>query len=318
VGADTCSNLVSCWLRCRRRRVRAVDDFDPFERAGPSRRRYWSERHGRGPRSEPVSGDQLRELLFNVFDEFDDRGYFQEAFGYDCVDAGAVYGTTGRDPNAYFLRKLGRAPLWPYRAHADAYADIDTLYDVVELLHDLVSKPDEAAGRFHSYGDCGWHFEKFFEAPGQRDFRLEVNGTLALQDPPARLNGDGHIALKAQDAGYETLLAAPVPSAEPELVDRVEAATRRFKASRTRDDLRHAVRDLYDALEKVRPTVKAELLTADEAALFQLANNFGIRHLNDRQKLDYESDPWLRWQFYVALATVHLVLRLRMRAPIEP
>ena len=55
-----------------------MDDFDPFESADPARRRYWSERHGRGPRSKPVSGDQLRELLFNVFDEFDDRGYFQE------------------------------------------------------------------------------------------------------------------------------------------------------------------------------------------------------------------------------------------------
>ena len=84
-----------------------VDDLDPLDRGGSTRRRYWSERHGRGPRSEPVSGDQLRDLLFNVFDEFEDRGYLQEAFGYYCVDAGDVHGTAGRDPNAYLLRNSG-------------------------------------------------------------------------------------------------------------------------------------------------------------------------------------------------------------------
>lgn len=58
-----------------------------------------------------------------------------------------------------------------------------------------------------------------------------------------------------------------------------------------------AVRDLADALERLRQDVKAELLPADERALYDIANNFAIRHLNRQQRVDYNRSTWLRWMF---------------------
>jgi len=43
------------------------------------------------------------------------------------------------------------------------------------------------------------------------------------------------------------------------------------------------------------------------------ANNFSIRHFNDRQKADYESPTWISWMFYVNLSTIHLITRLLRR-----
>jgi len=39
-----------------------------------------------------------------------------------------------------------------------------------------------------------------------------------------------------------------------------------------------------------------------------LANNFGIRHHNERQKTDYDA-LWLNWMFYFYLSTIHVLLR---------
>src|SRR4029077_20624394 len=80
------------------------------------------------------------------------------------------------------------------------------------------------------------------------------------------------------------------------------------------DDRRHAVRDLADVLEALRADVHDVMLSKDERELFHLANGFAIRHQNRKQRGDYDRPTWLRWAFYVYLATIHAVLRVRDRA----
>ena len=60
---------------------------------------------------------------------------------------------------------------------------------------------------------------------------------------------------------------------------------------------------------------KDPLTSNDEKDLFNIANSFGIRHCNDKQKTDYDSALWLSWMFYYYLATVHVLLR---KAGINP
>jgi hypothetical protein len=54
-------------------------------------------------------------------------------------------------------------------------------------------------------------------------------------------------------------------------------------------------------------------LTRDERELFHLANGFAIRHNNPEQRIDYDDAIWLSWAFYVYLATIHAILRLKER-----
>ena len=56
--------------------------------------------------------------------------------------------------------------------------------------------------------------------------------------------------------------------------------------------------------------MKAEMLSKDEGALFNIANNFTIRYLNEQQKGDYDSAIWHQWMFYVNLSTIHVITRL--------
>jgi hypothetical protein len=274
----------------------------------------YSERQGRGPRTEPLPFEDLRALGFSVLDGLWEACFFQQAFGYECVDAGTVYGTIGSDPSAYFLRRLGRKDVWHYR-HFGTYYDEDTLLDVVEVLYDLVSAPLQDHGHNHDYNHCGWHYDAFDKPSGQVRMRQELNEVLKLRDPALEVLPSGEIVESAPE-GFAPLLTAEFPDGTPDdpVKAKVQTAIRLYQSRHASDDDRlNAVRGLADVLEFLRSSIKAEMLSADENDLFNLANNFAIRHNNDTQKRDYDSATWHRWMFYVYLATIHAVLRVRDR-----
>lgn len=39
--------------------------------------------------------------------------------------------------------------------------------------------------------------------------------------------------------------------------------------------------------------------------IFDTVNNFGIRHLNERQHTEYDENIWLSWMFHYLMATIH-------------
>jgi len=51
--------------------------------------------------------------------------------------------------------------------------------------------------------------------------------------------------------------------------------------------------------------------------LFNIANNFSIRHANEKQKNSYDKNIWYSWMFYFYIATIHALLRIKERAEIK-
>ena len=92
--------------------------------------------------------------------------------------------------------------------------------------------------------------------------------------------------LSLGDRDMRPLLRAPLPIFDPENVEsRVEDAKRKFlRQGSSGGERLDAVRGLADVLEFLRPNAKAVLRSADENDLFNLANNFGIRHHRADQK----------------------------------
>jgi hypothetical protein len=63
-------------------------------------------------------------------------------------------------------------------------------------------------------------------------------------------------------------------------------------------------------LEFIRPEIEKNISSKDESDLFNIVNNFGIRHHNTKQKTNYDRNIWLSWMFYYYLATLHACLRI--------
>jgi hypothetical protein len=247
---------------------------------------------------------KIKEVFAGIFDELNEDGYFQEGFGYYCVDAGEVPGKI-KSPVGDILLNLRKDNLWPIRSHIEGYGE-DDLFDIIEYLFHAVSKP--LKGTFHSYNNCGMHWETFDKHEGQDIFRRRVNKMLELYERRFELSQDGEILLRAEE-GLEPIIDAKVPTSDDKVRSRVEAAVLSYRRHGSSvEDRRTAVRDLVDVLEYLRRDVKAHMKD-DEPDLFNIANNFGIRHHNQKQKTGYDQALWLSWMFYVYLATIHLVVR---------
>ena len=271
-------------------------------------RRYYSVRSGNNPLAGGFDLDTMRNLFRDIFIYFEDEGYFQEALGYQCVDDGFVAGSLGRSIEGALLMALRKRDLTPIRQQIAQYTEED-FFDVTEFLFDHCSKPVER--RFHSFDNCGWHCSTFDRDAGRTEFREKINDLLEAYESGYELSAGGEV-LALADPGLAPLHDAPLPTPDTDNVaGRVAAAQVKFRRHRsTIEDRRDAIRDLAGVLEFLRPQLAVVLTNKDDAALFTIANNFGIRHHNEKQQNTYDKAIWYSWIFYFYLATIHAALRL--------
>lgn len=135
-------------------------------------RKYYSVRNSKNP----ITEDVLKVLFGAAFSQFRGKQYFDEALGYRCADGGWIPGTLGQDPGVYFLRHLRKTNLWPIMEKLDYYSEED-IFDVIELLYDLVYEPSE--GTLHEWNNCGTHYSTFNRPIGRGKFRSEINDMLS-------------------------------------------------------------------------------------------------------------------------------------------
>ncbi|HWR51923.1 MAG TPA: hypothetical protein VN428_12495 [Bryobacteraceae bacterium] len=277
-------------------------------------RRYYSIRTGRRPGGVQLDLPTFKRLFLSLYSDLDEEGWFQEAFGFECVDSGMVFGALGRDVRGEVLLALRKDDLWPVRSWIDNYSE-DDLFDVIEFLFDYVSFPTKRD--YHDWNQCGWHCSEFDPIRGKATYREKINRLLNEYSAGFELSEQGEV-LRLGDDGLRPLLAAKLPDGadEANVRNRVDAAVLKFRRhSATSEDRRDALRDLADVLEYLRPEVREVLEEKDEADLFNLANNFGIRHHNAKQKTRYDKAIWYSWSFYYYLATIHASLHLLERKP---
>jgi hypothetical protein len=251
--------------------------------------------------------DDLRDHVADVLDDIAASGWLEEAFGYDCPDqGGAVAGTEGSNLKLFLKLKLDFDPL-PFRS-AVPTLDADQLFDLIEVIYPLISKPDAGTGTFHRW--CGHtHNREFSAQPAQSELRAKLNPIMSRLATPLQLLEDGFIVeLPSEALGALISEALPPGASERDVSEPVANAERRYLQARgDASDRKAAIVELAGVLEHLRPQLHTHMLNADENALFNIANNFAIRHRNRAQQKNYDEDTWLPWIFHMYLATVHAV-----------
>lgn len=279
---------------------------DQLREEGMHRRPYWRERKaGHIARGPIARGSVVREFV-RLIHEFDDAGYLESRFGKDCVD-------DPRDDTAVLLfqRELGVDDAWPL--DQDRLAEnLDLFFDVVELLHDHVSRPTTRT--LHPYAGCGWHHGSFQGEPGRVAYRWRVNKILERSDLGLRMAEEGEDIgrlVTATDDARSLLVQAVIARKDSGPADQVRHALALFRErGADRNQKRSAVAVLALVLEERRHSVLADALAnSDRGALFDIANNFHIRHQDAKQKRNYD-DYYLDWIFWVYLSSIELTNRI--------
>lgn len=274
-------------------------------------RKYYSQRNNGSKGKERISLDILKKFFEVIYREFHKNKYFCEKLNLGCcVDQ--------QDENisSLLLKKL-RKELWPIceeyqkEGKLKEYTKND-LFDMIEFLFDSCSKPMQTEGAYyHSWGDCGYHYEKFSDEDGRKEFRCEINEFLGDFENGYELSEEGEILHKADNGLDRLLKAEKVEHPKGDIKNRMIQAEELFYSGRSSIlDRKNAVKELADCFEFLREEVRGVLNNKDEADLFNIANNFSIRHHNEKQKTDYDQNIWLSWMFHFYLATLHASLRL--------
>lgn len=284
-----------------------VNDADSLPEA-PISGGYFSQREGVA--SAALSFESATKAFIALVDELEELGYLANSFGKECPDARSP---APKDRNLLLELRLGQSNLWPLWSSRGDW-DESAFLDVIEVFHDLVARPRHR--RWHGYMGCEWDWSNFAATPGQRLYRWRVNRLLDRTEVPYRVaeSGEdvGHVVAVMPDVRSE-LIDAMVARTDAGSGDRVRHAVALFRCrGATADDRRSAILALAGVLEERRALIKEHLFTKDEGALFQIANNFGLRHQGAAQQDDYEP-LFLDWIFWWYLATVELTDRLLQR-----
>lgn len=284
--------------------LRAVDDLPDEIKRPPYRSQRGREHRGANAISMPASIARFVSLVRDL----DERGYFERSFGKDCVDDPRAI-----DPSVVIEEEIGKPDLWP--VSVDRLADDEeTFLDMIEVLGEFVAVPQSR--RMHPYGDCGWHHDDFHILTGREIYYWMVNRLLGRTSLGLRLATAGEDRgrlIEFHGEARTDLLTASVKAAAAAVRSPLEHAISLFRRrNATEEEKRSACTTLAGILESRRSFLKDVLLRKDEGALFQLANEFDVRHRNESQKGDY--DPaFLDWIFWWYLATIELTDRLVAR-----
>ena len=185
---------------------------------------YYSQRNGKNPHPKGLPFNDILDIFFRVYGQLRSDGYFDEAFGFDCVDAGHIRGTV-QDPELAIFLAIRKKDLWPIDLKYFFYRE-DDLFDVLEFLFEHVSKPID--GTMHSWGECGMHWNAFDKSLGQVEYRKKVNGIFAHYSQRFELSADGKVLHKPEE-GLEQIFEAALPTSDQNVLSRLDAAVRQYR-----------------------------------------------------------------------------------------
>ncbi|GAA3832768.1 hypothetical protein GCM10022226_62570 [Sphaerisporangium flaviroseum] len=270
-------------------------------------RAYWPQRRvGSSAHTESPLRDAHRDFT-QIIATFESNGYLIEAFGQPCVDSDEEL----PDPADVIEHRLGIGGLWPL---VPADWNEDTFYGLVEVFHDMVSRPRRREN--HPFGACGWHYYEFHVVPGQILYRWKINQMLRSAGVEYELAAEGEDRgrlIAVTDDARSHLVHQVLQTSTPGIKERVDHAIALFRnRSASPESKRSAIVTLAGVLEERRQLIRDNLGKPDEGSLFEIANRYDLRHRRTDQLGDY--DPvFLDWIFWWYLATVELTSRLIAR-----
>jgi hypothetical protein len=259
-------------------------------------RNYYSKR----VKKQKLNIKQLYSKLETLFLYFRDKDYFKEKLFL-----------TYEEYSKHSLYKASLTlnfPVFPIEGWHESLIIEDNIFDAIEFLYDHVSMPEEF--------DTGWNYQDYIsydEVKGKEEFRNTVNLFLCDYRDGYELSSEGEI-LSVGDSGLTEILSANIIKFDVDNIDlKVKAAVHKWKNRHLdMDDRRKAIQDIADVFEWLKKSgyLEGVLGKKDERMLFEIANNFAIRHHNPDQKTNYDKTIWYSWMFHFYLATYHAVIRL--------
>ena len=268
-------------------------------------RRYYSSRKQPGA----LTLEQLHSKLVSLYLLLRDKDYFKGTAG---ITAAELPNAVKHEASLALTFQLFPVDGWFVEDVTE-----DHVFDALEFLYDRVSRPGELVWMTnetnYNYQDYG----TYDEGAGRSEFREKANIFLADYKSGYELTEEGTVLALGTDGLQQILNAEIVPYDEANVDSKVRNAIVKWRNRHLLlEDKKAAIRELADVFEWLKKSDRllAVLDKKDESALFDIANNFAIRHHDPKQKANYDPAIWYSWTFHFYLATYHAVIRLLLKS----
>lgn len=269
----------------------------------PPVRRYYTARKQPGK----LTLEGLYRKLQHLYLFFRDSDYFKE------VGITTNYLPDAIKHKAAMSLSFEMFPVTKWPAH-----DIteDHIFEALEFLYDHVSRPGDLVDM---ESETGYHYadyDKYDKKAGAAEFRRDANAFLADYKSRFELTKEGTILALGTDGLQHILDAEIVPYDELNVDSKVRNAIVKWRNRHlSLEEKKAAIRDLADVFEWLKRSKQlAKILDRkDDSAIFEIANNFALRHHDPKQKANYDQAIWYSWMFHFYLATYHAAIRLLIK-----
>src|SRR6516164_8446682 len=253
-------------------------------------RRYYSSRTKPGS----LTLEELHWKLQSLYLLFRDRDFFKGK-------AGIIHGT--HEPASIF-HEAGVAltfQLFPITQWKQEDITEDHIFDALEFLYDFVSKPGAMVPFRTDEGDYVYDYDGYDDVAGQEEFRDKANAFLADYNSGFKLTKEGIIVAIGRRGLQYILDAEIIPYDEENVDSKVRNAIAKWRSRHSSlSDKKEAIRELADVFEWLKKArgLGTVLDAKDQSAIFEIANNFAIRHHDPKQKTNYDHGIWYSWIFH--------------------
>ena len=283
---------------------------------------YFSDRElGPRPRVQQEITEATWGGIVALIKRFLSDGSFGQRFPEECPDGDGICGTNQHDFSLALKAEISEIQ-WPLNSSIIP-STLDTL-DLLEFCHRVVAKPSQIS--FHSFHR---HHHLVFEtAPGQADFRNDVNRILSRNQLTYELNSSGEVKRIAPPILQEALNSAVFSTGDNQLDELLETARTKFLDPNptTRKDSLEKLWDAWERLKTVEPgkDKKASVTTLlnrvtqeinfrktlekEAKELTDIGNTFRIRH-SETTQIPLNSDEQVDYLFHRLFALIWLALK---------
>lgn len=268
---------------------------------GEKRMEYYISRERLYKDNFEIKLNSLRYSFYQIFDYFNKKGCFNNAFGIRKNPDSKLLAPS---PEVFFLLQTRSDRIYPIDIYYGSYKE-EELFTVIEILCDCIEDDPH----------------EFFlvEDVSKMEFTQHINSVLRFYKGGYYLNPENGYIGKLPNDSLKNLLEEDISFInDKSVIDQFKSSIKMyFRFDSTLEDKKKAINELAFILEPLREQLK-DLLNEEyginknlhDSLIFNIVNNFNIRHNNENQCKNYSLEIWYDWmiQYYSSVIITYFKL----------
>lgn len=273
-------------------------------------KKYYAERKGLIRTNLQMDLYEVLSFFYQTYMYFYRKEYFESAISGVWIksyneERQILPPSLAPSAEVFFTTKLQSKMVYPISEYYESYQE-ETLFTVIEILYDHIAYYD-------------YETEELIKEEPKKEFCEQINNILRLYKNGYYLEPQNGFIMEMPNEALKEQLAYEGNDMEDAVYKQLCIASEMYYRFDSNEEMKKkAINILADILESIREDVKNVLNSEyqinkkeHDRLIFDIVNNYNIRHNNVKQKTDYSKDIWYDWMMQYYTSTIITYHRLK-------